>query len=469
MAGTDSASYDVIVIGAGAAGLAAAHRLSLNGKRVLVIEGRGRTGGRVLTARDPSLEAPIELGAEFIHGAPSSLLHLIERMGLSFVDTSDVHLMAKAGRLESFNHYWDRLSDALARMSSLGSSDQTFADFLKAHEKAIDPKIVPFLKSYVEGFHAADLDNVSVAGLLVAEQATDEAESAHAGAANEAEDLARNARLVGGYSPLFARLKQECEAAGAEFRLATIVKRIDWQKHSITVRCQVRPGNDEVEICAPCAVITVPLGVLKAPKNSLARIEFSPEPHELREAMEALEMGTALRLTFRFRTRFWEHLPRPTKLEVSEAIGNSFCFLHAGPELDFPTWWTEAPLRVPLLVAWQGGPRARELAKLSEDERADRALATLSRMIGKSKPELRREVVAWHEHEWLTDPFSLGAYSYVRVGGLEASRRFGQAIEDTLFFAGEATVTGAARGTVNGALDSGLRAAEQILKRDSVR
>ncbi|HET8836872.1 MAG TPA: FAD-dependent oxidoreductase, partial [Gemmatimonadales bacterium] len=71
---------DVLVVGAGIAGLAAAERLAAAGRRVLVLEGRDRIGGRIHTAHDPDLDVPVELGAEFVHGDPSELIALIRRL-----------------------------------------------------------------------------------------------------------------------------------------------------------------------------------------------------------------------------------------------------------------------------------------------------------------------------------------------------------------------------------------------------
>ena len=65
------ADADVLVVGAGIAGLAAAERLAASGRRVLVLEARDRIGGRIHTAHDPELATPIELGAEFVHGQPA--------------------------------------------------------------------------------------------------------------------------------------------------------------------------------------------------------------------------------------------------------------------------------------------------------------------------------------------------------------------------------------------------------------
>src|SRR4029077_8915467 len=74
----DRKRVDVLVLGAGAAGLAAARDLSHAGLRVTVIEARPRVGGRILTLHDPRSPVPIELGAEFIHGEAAETLPLAQ-------------------------------------------------------------------------------------------------------------------------------------------------------------------------------------------------------------------------------------------------------------------------------------------------------------------------------------------------------------------------------------------------------
>src|SRR6185436_19774436 len=88
---------DVIVVGAGAAGLEAARQLRAHGRSVLVLEARDRIGGRVLTHHDPRVPLPIELGAEFIHGDAPITTALLAEAGLSSLDVSGPHGDAHRG------------------------------------------------------------------------------------------------------------------------------------------------------------------------------------------------------------------------------------------------------------------------------------------------------------------------------------------------------------------------------------
>ena len=128
-----------------------------------------------------------------------------------------------------------------------------------------------------------------------------------------------------------------------------------------------------------------------------------------------------------------------------------------------PTWWTLAPSEEPLLVGWTGGPRA-EASPPDAESWLQPALATLGKLLGRTSGWLRAELVSSHAHNWSVDPFARGAYGYVRVGGLEALRRWGEPVEDTLYFAGEATNAEGYIGTVHGAMASGERAARLILQ-----
>src|SRR5258707_13317300 len=92
---------DVIVVGAGAAGLAAAAELAQAGRTVLVLEARERIGGRCWTRREPGLAVPIELGAEFIHGAAEVTHALLAKAGTTSVDSGRLQRFLESGKLKA--------------------------------------------------------------------------------------------------------------------------------------------------------------------------------------------------------------------------------------------------------------------------------------------------------------------------------------------------------------------------------
>jgi monoamine oxidase len=182
-------------------------------------------------------------------------------------------------------------------------------------------------------------------------------------------------------------------------------------------------------------IVTVPLGVLK----SSGAITFNPEPRAILRAAAALEMGQVHRLTFRFREPFWEENEKFKK--VSFLISNDSPFM---------TWWNSYPVIAPILTAWSAGPGANDAA--------DDALASLARMLRRRIPTPE----AVYFHDWQADPFSRGAYSYVPAGATRTA--LSKPVEGTLYFAGEAASRTGRGGTVDGAIESSIRAAEAILR-----
>src|SRR5262245_18482786 len=116
-------------------------------------------------------------------------------------------------------------------------------------------------------------------------------------------------------------------------------------------------------------------------------------------------------------------------------------------------------MHAPLLTAWAGGPKAERLTRKRPDVLLRDALASVRSVLGEIE-----EPKAFLTHDWDADPYARAAYSYVRIGGSGAREKLAEPLEDTLYFAGEATDTEQS-GTVGGALASGIRAAREILAR----
>jgi monoamine oxidase len=165
---------------------------------------------------------------------------------------------------------------------------------------------------------------------------------------------------------------------------------------------------------------------------------------EKQPALKKLASGPVVKIALRFRAAFWEE-QHP---EVA--------FFHS-PAAAFPTFWTPLPTRAPFLIGWAGGPKAVRLAGLKRDALVQRGLHSLESIFGR-----QGELVAIHAHDWQADPYARGAYSYVMVSGEGAREALQAPLDDTLYFAGEATDTQGEAGTVAGALQSGLLAARQL-------
>jgi monoamine oxidase len=152
------------------------------------------------------------------------------------------------------------------------------------------------------------------------------------------------------------------------------------------------------------------------------------------------------------RERIWEE-----KRQLDDVA-----YIHT-PRKTFNVFWTQHPLRAPLLTAWSGGPPASTLAAQGAGAVEETVLRELSAALQIRRSRLEAQVERIYFHDWSSDRYSLGAYSYIGVGGTDAPRQLTRPVESTLFFAGEATDTENS-GTVEGAIASGIRAARQILK-----
>jgi monoamine oxidase len=182
-------------------------------------------------------------------------------------------------------------------------------------------------------------------------------------------------------------------------------------------------------------------------------VQFTPTLDRKHEALAALASGAALKVILLFRRPFWE--------EIEGGRYRQAGFFQA-PQAQFPTFWTALPQRVPMLVAWAGGPRARCMSGASVAEIVHCAVESAQSLFG-TACEVASELAGAYVHDWQSDPHAAGAYSYVQVGGEGARKALAAPLADTLFFAGEATDYEGENGTVAGALQSGLRAARDVL------
>lgn len=425
----------VIVLGGGAAGLAAGRRLAEAGWRVTLLEARDRLGGRIDTRRPAGWPVPIECGAEFIHGRPQATCQLLRQAQLTALDVNIEHWIAGERGVERRPEIWNEAEELLSAMDRIGARDESFADFLSRAPDDISPLAHAMATMYVEGFNAAHAGQISVRS-LVAEAA-----------AGESIDGERLFRVLGGYGLLVDWLEQELRAAGGDIVLNTPATRVEWRRGHVVVEA-TGPSGNPVRFAASAALVTLPLGVLKAAEGPGA-VRFEPELASKRPALEKLVMGPVVKILMRFREPFWE--------QVDANVG----FFH-DPAGRFPTWWTSLPLRTSVLTGWAGGTAADRLAGADDEQLINWAVEDLDRLFERSRPA-RRLLEAAEVCDWQRDPLARGAYSYVAVGGSDAPQQLAVPLEDTLFFAGEATHAGMS-GTVAGALASGNHAAEAIIK-----
>ena len=450
-------SADVIVIGAGMAGLAAARELARAGLQVEILEARDRIGGRVHTVRDPSLDYPVEMGAEFIHGMAPEIWIPLQRNNLNVNEVEGDLWCSLDGDLQPCNFFAE--ADKILSAMNDDDEDESFLAFLGRRFPGDDhAEAKEWATRYVSGFNAADPADISVHWLVHNREAEEQIEGDRA------------FRIVGGYQELLdifaaelstgaVNLSADRGGTGAltrapEIRLNTVVRAIHWRSGHVGIEAQGPQGDLVLE--AARAVITLPVGVLQSPGT----IRFDPAlPDEKLAALDLLVMGKVMRVTFCFRERFWQEI-RPTHEDKS--LGN-LSFLFSQHDY-FPTWWTQMPEQIPVVTGWFAGPSAENMTGMADGRVTDIALGSLATLLGQDKPFLQSQLHAAYFRNWDADPFSCGAYTYVKAGGEGCQAILGAPVNDTLFFAGEATDTNGHNGTVHGAIASGQRAAKEILK-----
>jgi monoamine oxidase len=466
---------DVLILGAGVAGLASALDLARAGMSVEIIEARDRIGGRIFTKHDLTLNHPVELGAEFVHGLAPEIWLPAQQHSLKMIEVDGDLWCSLDGKLQRCNFFAQ--ADKILEAMNDRDPDESFLDFLKRRfpgNKDEDAK--RWATGYVSGFNAADPGEVSVHWLV------------HSRRADEQIEGDRAFHIAGGYQELLDIFTAELNTLNVPIYLNTGVHEVRWSQNSVQVEASTstdhvatataspeRKGPAErssaTSFTAPRALITFPLGVLQS-----GSIRFDPElPADKQTALNKLAMGKVVRVTLCFRERFWASVgrssvgraPSPAKAKEGPSMPEqhdlaNLSFLFSRDNF-FPTWWTQMPEELPIITAWAPAKSAEALAGMGEARIVDRALDTLSGLLQVEKSLVQSQLVSTYFHDWDSDPFSRGAYSYVKVGGEGCQKTLAAPVANTLFFAGEATDITGHNGTVHGAIASGQRAAKEIL------
>ncbi|HEY7097737.1 MAG TPA: NAD(P)/FAD-dependent oxidoreductase [Terriglobales bacterium] len=433
---------DVIIVGAGIAGLSAALDLVRGGKTVVLLEARDRIGGRIETREDMATGAAIELGAEFIHGLAPEIWEPLQAKKILVSEVQgESWCVSRENNLGPCDLF-GQVDDILGKLTDEGP-DESFLQFLD--RQTVSPQAKQWARSYVTGFHAADPGRISVHSLAFGLRAEHQIEGDRA------------FRMQGGYRTLVEIFRAALAEAGVSVHLNAPVESIQWEPGHAKVSTRAENGTHSFE--SACVLVTLPLGVLQAEASDVGAVHFEPALPEIKKrALAQLAMGKAVRVTLRFDERFWEKIRPQSK---SKTLANmSFLF---SSEDWFPTWWTTMPLKLPILTAWAPASCAERLTAQTESFVINKALGALSNNLQVDQHELERRVQAAYWHDWESDPLSRGAYSYVTLGGDTAQRDLGLPVADTLFFAGEATDVTGHNGTVHGAIAGGRRAAREIL------
>jgi monoamine oxidase len=427
-------NYDVIIIGAGAAGLSAARSLSGAGKRICLLEARDRVGGRISSLHLPDLPLPIELGAEFVHGESETTMGIVDAAALTAIELPDEHWWSRGEGHERIADFWELMNSVRAKIGSR-KRDVSFSDFLRA-QRNLTPRTRELARAFVEGYHAAHVERMSALALRMADGEQDDPGGS------------KQFRIAEGQDSLIAWLRAGLDPDRVDLRLGTVVTDVQWSAGKVVVHARSSTTKATERVRAAALVVTIPIGVWKAPSDQEGAIRFDPPLREKENALAHLETGHVVKIAFRFRERFWD---------------GAMNFVHCDDRF-MPTWWIEAPVRSPILTGWAGGHAADALLAEGPDAMIDRGLDAMSRAWHVPRKRLDALLTGTYHYDWQRDPFSRCAYSYAAVGGSGAHGALAKPIRGTLFFAGEAT-SGDETGTVAGAIESGKRAARELLQR----
>lgn len=413
--------HDVVVIGAGMAGVTAARDCARAGLDVVVLEAGDRIGGRMWSARD-FCEHPVEQGAEFIHTADADTWPEVRDAGFETIkcNPADGYVMSING-VRSPDLYSDptlaRLGDLLSELESYDGPEMTVAELIDGRGLTGVARVMADQMLTIHPL--GDPDQLGLHGLRD----------------DRVVDLERGCdwRLAGGYDSLPRWIGE-----GLDVRPETPVVEVHWAADRATA---VTADGERIE--ARAAVCTLPIGVLKA-----RAVRFEPDlPAAKWRALEGLEMGSVLKILYRFRERFW-----PPDLTM---------FGCDGP---VRLYWTPLYGRgddvTPVLTAYVSGHRARSLSAMTEADAVATGLADLDRLFPDATPS--QLVDEARRVDWCTNPRTRGGYSFVRYGC--AGARAALAAPDTgaLFWAGDGTATTTIAAVVHAAYATGRRAAREV-------
>ena len=299
---------DIIILGAGVAGLSAAVELAQAGLKVTILEARDRIGGRIFTKHDPVCHVPVELGAEFIHGKPPEIWTLLRKHHIRAREVKGEQWCVQEGKLGRCD-FFSKVDQILEKLDDHGP-DQSFLKFLERCCPENDPKqqdAKSWARGYVTGFHAADPALISVHSLVRGIRA------------DEKIDGDRPFRMKGGYQSLIEILSRQLNGADVSIELNMRAQSVRWDQARVQVTAQDE-ANEVFTFTSPQLLITLPLGVLQANSDDHGALRFTPElPPAKLKALDQLAMGKVIRLSLRFRQRFWEKL-RPSHSTKSKTL-----------------------------------------------------------------------------------------------------------------------------------------------------
>jgi len=414
---------DIVVIGAGVAGLAAAAKLRADGQDCLVIEAADRIGGRAHTTSPASLHgAWIDHGATWLHNAERNPLADVARATGETIIESDT---ARRWRLQigtrevtpierhSYDTAWQEF-DATVRVRATAEPDIAFTD-------AMRPLNGNPWAATIELWEAAQIAAADPTRLSLRDWFLNDLDGT-------------NLIIEGGIGAFVAR---RLGPAAGNVELDTPAIHVDW-RDSIIV------DTPKGTIRARAAIVTVSTGVLAE------HLRFTPDlPDATRAAIAALPMGLLTKIALPEAEMGRLGLPENLSLRRQVVVGE--------PAMSFTAW----PLGRPYVQGFVGGPTAWALSRAGAAATEDFARGQIRALLG---ADADRALGPAFVADWARDPWHRGAYAYATVGNADARAVLATPLADgRLIFAGEAPCTNGLAGTVGGAYLSGANAACTIM------
>jgi monoamine oxidase len=401
---------DIAVIGAGAAGLAAARALQAAPVSVLVLEARRRIGGR---ARTVTLDGQaLDLGCGWLHSADVNLFSDQARALGFALDKTPPHWTRPAANPDFAPAAQARFAEALETLEArIDAAAQAGLDQAVSTLMTPGDPWNPLLDAFSAFYNGAEFDRISTRDYAAYQ------------------DSGVNWRLPGGYGALIAAF-----GATAPVMLDTPVSRLD--HHGPRLHLETPRGT----LSAAAAIVTVP-----TPHLADGDLGFSPDLPEVREAAAALPLGLADKLFLR--------------VDGPEALAAE-SHLFGDPARTATGSYHLRPFGRPLIEAYFGGRHAEALERQGSGAAAAFAIEELVNRLGSS---LRSRLAPIAGSAWLAQPWSRGAYSHAMPGGAWARAALARPIDDRIFLAGEA-VSPDAFSTAHGAAATGIRAAGLALQ-----
>lgn len=408
---TGAEDIDLIVVGAGAAGLAAAKTALRRGLSVTVLEAKDRIGGRAVTDTD-SLGIAWDRGAHWLHQSDSNFFVSYARKAGFEIDPepSSVFLHGEGGLLNpdvvaERDEYFDRAFDAIDTLGGTGR-DVPASDAVPPH-----PRFRAMFDSWYAAVSGVEPDRTSALDHY----------------RYRADDP--NLRVRPGYGALVAHFGH-----GVPVRLSTPVERIQWNGPDAAVETA-----DGVLNCR-AVIVTASTSALAA-----GAIRFDPPlPPETEDAFHAVPLGEAEKIAFAFDSGVLD-LPPNSHVAIEHQTMEAIRF-HV------------RPFGTDVAIGTIAGRFAAELEAQGPAVMRDFAEEKLVQIFG---ADIRRKIKAAATTHWLSDPFIRGGYSCTLPGKANARKTLNRPVGERLFFAGEAcSIT--AYGAVHGAYETGVAAADRV-------